>query len=79
MMGDIFANAINSFDVEAIILGGGVSNLPIWYEKVSPHIDRGLFGAPRGEIPIIKARLGDSAGVFGAAYLALRELGIMDF
>jgi hypothetical protein len=28
---------------------------------------------------ILKARLGDSAGVAGAAYLALRELGLMTF
>ncbi len=33
----------------------------------------------RESIPIIKAKLGDSAGVFGAAYLALREIGMMDF
>ena len=79
IMGEVFANAINVFDLEAIILGGGVSNLPIWYEKVSPHIEKSLFGAARGKIPIIKARLGDSAGVFGAAYLALRELGVMEF
>ena len=79
IMGEVFANAINVFDLEAIILGGGVSNLPIWYEKVSPHIEKSLFGAPRGKIPIIKANLGDSAGVIGAAYLALRELGVMEF
>jgi hypothetical protein len=29
--------------------------------------------------PILKARLRDSAGVAGAAYLALREIGRMTF
>jgi hypothetical protein len=29
--------------------------------------------------PILKARLGDSAGVAGTAYLALKELGRMTF
>jgi fructokinase len=79
IMGEVFANAINAFDLEAIILGGGVSNIPLWYEKVPPVIEKSLFGVPRGKIPILKAQLGDSAGVFGAAYLALRKLGFMDF
>ncbi len=79
IMGEVFANVINAFDLEAIILGGGVSNLSIWYDKVWPYVERSLFGVPRGKIPILKARLGDSAGVVGAAYLALREMGKMDF
>ncbi len=79
MMANIFANAVIAFDLEALILGGGVSNLPIWYEKVPPILNSSLFGIPRGDIPIIKAKMGDSAGVFGAAYLALRELGTMRF
>lgn len=79
IMGDIFANAVNAFDLEAVILGGGVSNLPVWYERVPPYLKRALFGPPRADIPILKAELGDSAGVVGAGYLALRELGIMEF
>ena len=79
IMGEVFANVINAFDLEAIILGGGVSNIPLWYEKVPDYIKKSLFGVPRVEIPIIKAQLGDSAGVIGAAYLALRKLGVMSF
>ncbi len=79
IMGEAFANAVNILDIEAIILGGGVSNLPIWYKKVSLFLDSLLFGVPRSSVPILKAELGDSAGVFGAAYLALRELGLMEF
>ncbi|MFC2097059.1 ROK family protein [Bacteroidota bacterium] len=79
MMSGIFANAINTLDLQAIILGGGVSNLPIWYKELGPLIKESLFGPPREEIPIIKAKLGDSAGVYGAAYLALREIGVMNF
>jgi fructokinase len=79
IMGEVLANVINALDLEAIILGGGVSNLPIWRESLSPFIQKSLFGVPRGIIPIIPARLGDSAGVVGAAYLALRHLGLMAF
>jgi fructokinase len=79
IMGVFFANTINALDLEAVILGGGVSNIPLWYEKVPPLMERCFFGVPKKNIPIIKAQLGDSAGVFGAAYLALRERGYMDF
>jgi predicted NBD/HSP70 family sugar kinase len=79
IMGVFFANTINALDLEAIILGGGVSNIPLWYEKVPQLMEKCFFGIPRKSVPIIKARMGDSAGVFGAAYLALRELGVMDF
>lgn len=79
MMGEVFANAVNSLDIEAIILGGGVSQCPVWYKKVPEHLNKHLFGVPRGEIPIIRAKLGDSAGVIGAAYLALRHMGSLDF
>lgn len=79
VMGEVFANAVNAFDLEAIVLGGGVSNLPLWYERVPAYMKASLFGPPRPQIPILKASLGDSAGVVGAAYLALREAGAMSF
>jgi fructokinase len=79
MLAEVLANAINTLDLEAIILGGGVSNIPAWYEQVPPYMKKSLFGVPRGEIPLIPARLGDSAGVLGAAYLALRQLGALSF
>ena len=79
IMGEVLANVINAFDLEAVILGGGVSNLPVWYENLEPYLKKSLFGIPRKRIPIIKAKLGDSAGVLGAAYLALRELKVLSF
>ena len=78
-MGELFANCVNALDLEAIVLGGGVSNIPLWYEDVPPIMDKSLFGVPGRSIPILKAVLGDSAGVLGAAYLALREMNLMDF
>jgi predicted NBD/HSP70 family sugar kinase len=79
IMGEVFANAVNGLDIEAIILGGGVSQCTIWYEKVPAYLNQHLFGVPRGKIPVIQAKLGDSAGVIGAGYLALRHIGTMDF
>jgi predicted NBD/HSP70 family sugar kinase len=79
LMGEVFADAVNILDLEAIILGGGVSNIPLWYDHVPPQMMRCLFGLPQRRIPIFKAALGDSAGVLGAAFLALREMRLMDF
>ena len=79
IMGELFANCVNALDLEAIVLGGGVSNIPLWYERVPPVMARSLFGVPGRTIPILKAVLGDSAGVLGAAYLALREMRLMEF
>jgi predicted NBD/HSP70 family sugar kinase len=79
IMGELFANCINALDLQAIVLGGGVSNIPLWYERVPPIMDQALFGIPGRKVPILKAVLGDSAGVLGAAYLALRKMGLMEF
>ncbi|MEO6846007.1 MAG: ROK family protein [Chthoniobacterales bacterium] len=71
---DLFAKAIGTvidvFDPHAIVLGGGVGNIPELYsdetrEKIRAHIFNPTFDAA-----VLKPSLGDSAGVFGAAMLA---------
>jgi fructokinase len=79
IMGELFANCVNALDLEAIVLGGGVSNIPLWYDAVPSVMTRALFGTPGRTVPILKAVLGDSAGVLGAAYLALREMRLIEF
>ncbi|MEO8206547.1 MAG: ROK family protein [Chthoniobacterales bacterium] len=70
---DVFAKAISTvidiFDPHAIVLGGGVGNIPDLYtpetrEKIRSHIFNRTF-----EAALLKPSLGDSAGVFGAAML----------
>jgi len=62
------AGAVNLLDPDAIVLGGGLSNLGHLYEelprRIPAHVFSNLF-----ETPIRKNRLGDSAGVVGAAWL----------
>jgi len=79
LLGEVFANAVNTLDLEAIILGGGVSNIPLWYDHVPAIMTPCIFGIPNRRVPIIRATLGDSAGVLGAAFLALREMKLMEF
>jgi N-acetylglucosamine kinase len=62
---------INILDPDAIVIGGGVGNLDLLYNKetrkaISRHIFNGTF-----ETPLLRPALGDSAGVFGAAMLTV--------
>jgi fructokinase len=66
--GKAIAVIINILDPDAIVLGGGVGNTDWLYTEgvaaVVPH----LFN-PRCDTVFLKPKLGDSAGVFGAALL----------
>jgi hypothetical protein len=42
-------------------------------------MNKAIFGIPGRRIPLMKAVLGDSAGVLGAAFLGLRAMGLMEF
>lgn len=79
IFGEAIGNMANVFDLDAVILGGGVSNMTIWYDESPHYLKNVFFGLERKDFPILKAKLGDSAGVIGAAYLALRQIGKVEF
>jgi fructokinase len=66
--GKAIANVINILDPDAIVIGGGVGNIPELYSQgvgaAQPHIFNTRF-----DTRFLKPALGDSAGVFGAAML----------
>ncbi len=62
------SNVINILDPDVIVLGGGVSNLDVLYTEGKESVRRNVFN-PSFDTPIIPPLLGDSAGVFGAAFL----------
>jgi len=68
MFGKGIAQIINVLDPQIIVIGGGVGNIDEIYthgvESVLPH----LFN-PVLKTKFVKPKLGDSAGVFGAALL----------
>lgn len=68
MFGKAVASLVNTLDPDAIVIGGGVGNLDILYTEGRNRIQKYLFN-PEFETPLLKPVLGDSAGVFGAAYL----------
>jgi len=62
------ANVIDILDPDAIILGGGLSNIDFLYDEGKESIYSKVF-SDMIETPILKNNLGDSSGVFGAALL----------
>lgn len=62
------AGVINLLDPAAIVLGGGVSNIDIIYEKVPQYWADYVF-SDSCVTALVKAKYGDSSGVRGAAWL----------
>ncbi|MGF1593462.1 MAG: ROK family protein [Kiloniellaceae bacterium] len=62
------AGVINILDPDAVVLGGGLSNLDHLYETLPALLPRYVF-SDRVATRVLKARHGDSSGVFGAARL----------
>jgi fructokinase len=69
---DRFARAIatlvNILDPDAIVIGGGLSNIDALYTELPARVEAYAF-SPQGTSRIVKNRHGDSSGVRGAAWL----------
>ncbi len=69
---DRFARAIatlvNILDPDAIVLGGGLSNIAALYTELPARVEQYAF-TPQGPSRILKNVHGDSSGVRGAAWL----------
>jgi fructokinase len=62
------ASIINVLDPDAIVLGGGLSNLTYLYPALPALLQSYTFSTDAGT-PIVRAMHGDSSGVRGAAWL----------
>ena len=62
------ANVIDIIDPDAIVLGGGLSNIPFLYDEGKDLVYQNVF-SDTVDTPILQNQLGDSAGVFGACIL----------
>ena len=63
-----FAGVINLLDPDAIVIGGGASNMTEIYDELPQRLPKYVFGG-ECETPILQAQHGDSSGVRGAAWL----------
>jgi len=66
--GHALANLIDVLDPDAVVLGGGLSNIDELYTRGVSEVRRRVF-SDTFETPIVRNALGDSAGVVGAALI----------
>lgn len=66
--GRAMANLINVLDPDVVVLGGGLSNVEELYTEGVKETASRLF-CDYFDTPIVSNKLGDSAGVFGAAFI----------
>src|SRR5262249_56048761 len=73
------ASAINLLSPPRIILGGGVIEaVDLLFEVAAKHARREALATPAKSVEIVKAGLGDEAGVVGAAILGGEAAGVME-
>jgi len=68
LFGKAISVVVNILDPDVIVVGGGVGNIDLIYTDGRESLRKYVFNN-RLDTPIVKPKLGDSAGVFGAAYL----------
>ena len=68
-----FAQVINLLDPDAIVLGGGLSNVDELYTELPARWGAWVFSPQAPRTRLLRARHGDSSGVRGAAWLWGRE------
>lgn len=62
------AGIVNILDPDAIVIGGGLSNIDALYSELPPRVESYAF-TPEGRTRIVKNMYGNSSGVRGAAWL----------
>lgn len=67
--GKAISYIVNVLDPDVIVLGGGVSNVKRLYVDGPKELSKWIFNNKKVETLILAPKLGDSAGVFGAAEL----------
>jgi len=73
--GRALANLIDILDPDIVVLGGGLSNLDALYTRGRDAVARYVFNDEL-TTPIVPNRLGDSAGVIGAALLTMQARAV---
>jgi glucokinase len=73
-LGNAIASLVNVLDPEAVVIGGGVA--AAWDMFIGPlrhQLQERAFREPAENVKIVRAELGDKAGLLGVAKLALNR------
>src|SRR3989338_3544813 len=74
ILGIGIADIVNILNIEVFILGGGVAEAWDYFiEYTREEIRRRTYRVTGERVKVIKAELGDDAGIFGAAYMAMKN------
>jgi glucokinase len=70
-LGIALGGLVNVLNPEAIVVGGGVSaGWALFIEHLESEIKRRAFPHPAERVKLMRSKLGDDAGILGAAFLA---------
>lgn len=73
-LGAGLASIINFYNPPRIVLGGGlIDAVDLFFEQAARYARPASLRVPRGTVEIVRAALGDNAGIIGAAVLANEE------
>ncbi|MBK9164957.1 MAG: ROK family protein [Acidobacteria bacterium] len=76
-LGVALGGLINVLNPEVIVVGGGVSDSwEVFIEPLRSEIQKRAFKRPADRVSIVKAKLGDDAGILGVAKLAFSSSNI---
>jgi glucokinase len=73
-LGVALAGLVNVLNPEVIVIGGGVSaGWDLFVEYTREQIKKRAFRQPGERVKLVRAALGDDAGILGAARLAFEK------
>lgn len=73
-LGVALANLVNALNPERIVIGGGVANnWSLFYPALITTLRREAMAGPPRHVRVVRARLGDDAGIVGGAVLVWSE------
>lgn len=76
-IGNVLVNVINLLNPRLIIIGGGVSNNFKFFSKsIEETIQQRAMDSHKHIVKVVRAKLGDDAGIIGAGILVKDSLGV---
>jgi len=72
LLGYALASILNVLDLRVVVIGGGISAAPAFvYEAITASLRARVLKSHRESVRVVRAKLGNTAGIVGAASLVL--------